>query len=1182
MRSLAERLSRPSVSAVGRRSRRGASVSLAPAADVLEPRMMLSGVGSELAHYGASGRLVTPLDAQGNRIADFSTAGYRNSEVALPDVAQVIDPSRWVSVSPTGGDDTASIQAAIDQVGAMSLDAGGFRGVVQLTAGEFRIADTIEILNSGVVLHGAGDGDDPNVDTILLGTDTRQYDLVHIGSTGGFPRGAGGTTQIVDEYVPVGASSFRVADPSGLAIGDDVIVRRPVTAAWIDALDMRQYGWSETSSQFRQDYLRTVTHIDGDRVFINAPVMHALDQQYGTSTIFKYTYAERIENVGVENIRGKSVFSGATDENHAASFIVIREAQDVWVRNITGQHFIYATVHAAGQSMRVTVDDAQSLDPVSQITGGRRYPFNIDGQFVLMRNLFSEEGRHDFVNNSSWRNRGPNVFLDAVAVNSHSSTGPHQRYSVGALYDTVVTDDMIEARNRGSFGTGHGWGGANYVFWNTQANEYIVQNPPTAQNWVIGGQGTIVDEDRFGTQPSGIYSGHGTPIDFQDAANPTNSLFVAQQNERLADPAAQRREYVVGDFDLVDFDGAGSVDDTADAAWAAAVAGLGGMPVEAMDQTTDGHLAALTIDYTLTPPEAVRSAILSLGLRGTGGDTTDDVIYFDDVNDARTLASLGLADPLSTTETTTLTIELTGPDLAMLQDGRLNLAVGEHTAVDWASLDLVVAPQTGDPPVIDRVSSSVRYVENRNPNYFARAARVFDADTTDFGGAVLTVGIDNGLPEDFVGLRDGGGVVSGTSTFGQGAGVVQIAVSGVGVFDVADAVYAGDAMTLTFRAGTTSQQVTQILRRAAYLSDSESPDTTPRSIAVSLTDPDGNTSAGGAGTESMLNIVSVADPTQFAGFDPAPSWTEGGGPAAFAPVGGLAVSDADTTDFGGSRLDVVVRTPRDAGDVFVFDHDAAANVSVSGTAAGSTVSVDGTAVATLVRGPIANRMVLDFLAGATAADVSLLASLITFDSTSDAPRGPKTVAFTMFGGDGARGAAIVSLGVVPVNDPPSIQNVGGRTAVVNAGDPPQRIATSFTIADPDYSGGGGTLAVAVAGAAPAGAAVSIAADPAGRVTVAGSTVSYNGTVVGTATGLGTASLTVSFNGSASFAAVRSVGRLVAFAAAGSATPGLYEIAWDFADEAGSAAPTETMTVDLRGGSSLAALLDGLMAVDADG
>ena len=311
--------------------------------------------------------------------------------------------------------------------------------------------------------------------------------------------------------------------------------------------------------QLDQSYERVITRIEGDRVFFDAPLMNAIEMEYTQGTVFRYTFP-RIQNVGIENIRGISDFNGATDEDHARSFIELQAVSDAWVRNVTGQHFIYATVHATSRSIRVTVDDARSLDPVSIVTGGRRYPFTIDGQFILMRNLYSEDGRHDFVNNSSWRNRGPNVFLDGIAVDSNSSTGPHQRWSTGTLYDTITTDNLIEARNRGNFGSGHGWAGAGMVFWNARAEQFIAQNPPTAQNWVIGSTGTLVNETRFGEQPPATVDAHGTPIDFGDPANPTSSLFVAQHNQRQAE-ATQKREYVLGDFDHGVNDGPTSVDE---------------------------------------------------------------------------------------------------------------------------------------------------------------------------------------------------------------------------------------------------------------------------------------------------------------------------------------------------------------------------------------------------------------------------------------------------------------------------------------------------------------------------------------------------------------------------------------------------------------------------------------------
>ena len=81
---------------------------------------------SSLAYYGDSGRLIQPLDDLGNRVSDFSAAGYRNSNEPLPDVSGY-DSARVVTVLPGAGDDMAAIQAAIDQVGTFEPDADGYR-----------------------------------------------------------------------------------------------------------------------------------------------------------------------------------------------------------------------------------------------------------------------------------------------------------------------------------------------------------------------------------------------------------------------------------------------------------------------------------------------------------------------------------------------------------------------------------------------------------------------------------------------------------------------------------------------------------------------------------------------------------------------------------------------------------------------------------------------------------------------------------------------------------------------------------------------------------------------------------------------------------------------------------------------------------------------------------------------
>src|SRR5690242_8700230 len=91
---------------------------------------------------GPDGKLAYRTDGLGNRVMDFSSAGYRQGGVALPVVPAV------VTLAPGGGDDTAAIQQALDATGALPREA---RGAVVLGPGTFTISSTLTIAASGVV-----------------------------------------------------------------------------------------------------------------------------------------------------------------------------------------------------------------------------------------------------------------------------------------------------------------------------------------------------------------------------------------------------------------------------------------------------------------------------------------------------------------------------------------------------------------------------------------------------------------------------------------------------------------------------------------------------------------------------------------------------------------------------------------------------------------------------------------------------------------------------------------------------------------------------------------------------------------------------------------------------------------------------------------------------------------------
>lgn len=126
----------------------------AAAAVLVSTAAVLSAQGtSRWVYPDAKRRLQYTADARGNRIIFFSHAGYKGGGVRIPDgrIAR--------TVKATAGDNTAQIQAAIDEVSKLALDTTGFRDVVLLGRGTYDVAGSIRISASGIVLRGSGVGD---------------------------------------------------------------------------------------------------------------------------------------------------------------------------------------------------------------------------------------------------------------------------------------------------------------------------------------------------------------------------------------------------------------------------------------------------------------------------------------------------------------------------------------------------------------------------------------------------------------------------------------------------------------------------------------------------------------------------------------------------------------------------------------------------------------------------------------------------------------------------------------------------------------------------------------------------------------------------------------------------------------------------------------------------------------
>lgn len=506
---------------------------------VLEPEESEDKI-RQIAYLGSGGTLEYAPDYLGNRIPDYSHAGYGGGGVPLPDV-----PVKRI-IEPGEGDDTERIQQAINEVAAMPLDGTGFRGAVLLRKGTYHVAGTLSIWASGIVLRGEGDGEDG---TVIIATGTRDRNLIEVHGSAGATVLTNTARRVTDLYVPVGATSLHVEHTEGLKVGDLVVVRRYGNADWISEIGMDKFPpvvngrvmvqWTP----FHLDFERVITHIEGNRITFDAPIMNAIEHRWGGGEVFLAT-DRRIEQIGIENLRAISEYDASVichdggmsypcDEDHAQYLVSFNNVKNAWIRDVTTVHFAQGVVNVHEGAKWLTIQDAWSLEPVSQLTGSRRYPFHVRGQMVLVQRVFSQGARHAFAMNKQVT--GPNVFLHSRSVQDHSNSEPHRLWAAGGLYDNV--NGPIAIQDRWTNGSGHGWSGANFTAWNT-VGRLVVQSPPTAQNWAIGHVGER-NPGTFRPRPQGYWFSHGKHVQPQ-------SLYLKQLEDRLGSEAVAAIGYPEG------------------------------------------------------------------------------------------------------------------------------------------------------------------------------------------------------------------------------------------------------------------------------------------------------------------------------------------------------------------------------------------------------------------------------------------------------------------------------------------------------------------------------------------------------------------------------------------------------------------------------------------------------------
>lgn len=477
--------------------------------------------------------LSLPLSAQSKlpEGLDYSYCGYHASEDSIP-----LAPVR-AYVACAEGDMSATIQAAIDYVSTLPIQANGLRGAVLLGPGTFQLDQRLVIAASGVVLRGSG-----RDVTVLRKMGVDRGSLLRI--EGQNKQQFGADTLWVNASAKAGDKVLSVnATPTSIQTGDEVVISRQSTAPWIESIGCRSFGGGIDASGWKPgdadlNWRRRVMTIDPEgRITLDAPITMGFDPNATASYIDnkkhklegvpfspcylrKVSNAEEVRESGVENLTLDSWFNTANahDENHCWTGISIDQARDCWIRLVNFRHLAGSGVIMQPQASRITVQDCQYLEPVSENAGHRRTSFYVMGQQCLVERCYSRQGRHDFVTGTNAA--GPNAFVQCEAAEALSYSGGLNSWACGTLFDIVDIDghDLV-LKNVEQSNNGTGWTSASSTLWNCTASDIYCYSPDTLnQNRAYGAWAQF-----FGNGEWTNSNGHMNP----------RSLYYAQLAQRL-------------------------------------------------------------------------------------------------------------------------------------------------------------------------------------------------------------------------------------------------------------------------------------------------------------------------------------------------------------------------------------------------------------------------------------------------------------------------------------------------------------------------------------------------------------------------------------------------------------------------------------------------------------------------
>lgn len=336
---------------------------------------------------------------------------------------------------------------------------------------------------------------------------------------------------------------------------------------------------------------------------------------------------------------------------------------------------------------------------------------------------------------------------------------------------------------------------------------------------------------------------------------------------------------------------------------------------------------------------------------------------------------------------------------------------------------------------------------------------------------------------------------------------------------------------------------------------------TTSTFSFQWTGGSGNFFAGPAASASfsIAAVNDAPDLTVTAG-----SVTAAAGGSASAVDSAFTVADIDSTNFDGGQFTVQVTTNNTADDRLTVTNQGTGSGQIGFN--GTTVTYGGTAIGTIDgsnNGTGTAPLRIDLNASATPAALQALARAVTYQNVNAGASASPVVSFTLTDGDGGTSAVVTR--AINFSAAPTLTATSGLTGFL-PGDGAVTVDPTITVFNSTGSYNGGYLRATISANGETADRLTIENQGTGATQIGfdGTTVTYGGTTIGTASGgTGTTALNVTLNANATNAAVQKLAQAIQFNS-GATEPGTGNrtITFDSSDGSNTATSvTRTVTID---------------------